>query len=192
MLDLILASTSPYRRAQMERLGVPFRCCAPTIDEESLKNPSMTPRALAAWLATAKARSVAGAHPGALVIGGDQLVACEGRILGKPGSLAGAVEQLMSMAGRSHELVTAVSVVLGEQIQTHLDVTTLWLRPLSRAEVERYVDADRPIDCAGSYKLEARGITLFDRIQSADQTAVIGLPLIALTSILRGFGVAIP
>jgi septum formation protein len=192
VLDLILASTSPYRRAQMERLGAPFRAVAPPVDEESLKDLSLTPRALALRLATAKARSVAEANPDAIVIGGDQLVALEGRILGKPGSIAGAVEQLLSMAGRSHELITAIAVVGRDEIRTHVDVTTLWLRALSRTEVERYVAADRPIDCAGSYKLEERGITLFERIESEDQTAVTGLPLIALTSILRGFGVTIP
>jgi septum formation protein len=192
VFDLILASTSPYRRAQMERLGVSFRSVAPPIDEEALKDLSLTPCALALRLATGKAQCVADTNPGAIVIGGDQLVAFEGGVLGKPGNLPSAAEQLMGMTGRSHELITAISVVFGDELRTHVDVTTLWLRPLTRAEIERYVAADRPIDCAGSYKLEERGITLFERIQSEDQTAVTGLPLIALASILRGFGLAIP
>ncbi len=192
MLDLILASTSPYRRAQLERLGVPFRSVAPPIDEESLKDPSLPPRALALRLATAKAQSVAEIYSEAVVVGGDQLVAFEGRILGKPGTIAGAIEQLISMAGRAHELITAISVANGAEIHTHVDVTTLWLRALSRTEVERYVAADHPVDCAGSYKLEERGITLFERIESEDQTAVTGLPLMALAGILRAFGFVIP
>jgi septum formation protein len=190
--DLILASTSPYRRALLERLGVPFRCVAPPVDEEALKDPSLPPRGLAALLARAKAESVAAAEHGAVVVGSDQLVAVEGEILGKPLSAGRAVEQLLRLAGRRHELITAVAVVHPGGLVEHIDVTALWMRPLTRDEVARYVEADRPIDCAGSYKLEARGVALFERIESADHTAITGLPLIALTSALRGLGFAIP
>ena len=191
-MDLVLASTSPYRRELLGRLGVPFRCRAPLVDEEALKRDDLEPRALAEYLARAKATSLGAEEPQATLVGGDQLVAIDGRVLGKPGSIEGAVEQLLALAGRAHELITALAVWHGGRVVVHTDVTTLWLRPLARAEIERYVAADRPLDCAGSYKLEARGITLFERIDSRDHSAITGVPLIALTSILRDLGYRIP
>ncbi|MEW4567853.1 Maf family protein [Tautonia sp. JC769] len=193
-MDLILASTSPYRRALLERLGLPFRCRAPGVDEDQFKAVGLPPRELADRLAIAKADAVARLEPDprSIVIGSDQLVAFEGRVLGKPGSVERAVEQLLSLAGREHELITAMAVIQGTNVVQHTDVARLRLRPLSRAEIERYILADRPIDCAGSYKLEARGVALFDRIVSDDHSAITGLPLIALTTILRDLGVSIP
>jgi septum formation protein len=191
-MDLVLASTSPYRRELLGRLGVPFRCRAPLIDEEALKRDDLEPRALAEHLALAKATSLRAEEPQATLIGGDQLVAIDGRILGKPGSVECAEEQLLALAGRAHELITALVVWHRGRVVAHTDVTTLWLRPLGREEIGRYVAADRPLDCAGSYKLEARGITLFERIDSRDQSAISGVPLIALTSILRELGYRIP
>lgn len=192
--SLILASTSDYRRALVERLGIPFRCVAPPIDEDALKADltGSTPRELAEQLALAKARSVAERGPGAVVIGGDQLVSFDGSILGKPGTAERAVAQLRAMAGRSHDLITAIAVLHSGRIYAATNVTRLTLRPLTPAEIERYVSADRPLDCAGSYKLEARGIALFDRIESDDHSAIIGVPLIALTTILRTIGFTIP
>ncbi len=192
MPELVLASTSPYRRALLGRLGLPFRAVAPEIDEDALKDPMIPPRILASQLARAKAESLVHAHPGAVIIGGDQLVAFEGRVFGKPGDQGRAVEQLLLMTGREHELITAIAVVHPRGLIEHVDITTLTMRWLSRSELERYVAADDPIDCAGSYKLEERGITLFGRIESADQSAVTGLPLIALTSILRELKFPIP
>lgn len=192
MPELILASTSSYRRALLERLGIAFRCLAPLVDEEAFKDTDATPRSLAAGLARRKAESVSAAAPRAVVVGGDQVVAFEGRIFGKPGETGRAVEQLLALSGRPHELITAVAVVHPGGVFDYTDVTTLWMRALDRAAVERYVAADSPLDCAGSYKLEQRGIALFDRIESADHTAVTGLPLIALTTILRNLGFAIP
>src|SRR5205823_317052 len=162
VVDLVLASTSPYRRALLQRLGIPFRCVAPPVDEDALKGAGATPRVLARLLARAKAESVAGVEPGAVVIGGDQVVSFEGRVFGKPGDADRAVEQLAAMAGRPHELITAVSILHPRGAHEVCDVTTLWMRPLTRAEIERYVAADRPFDCAGAYKLEARGIALFE------------------------------
>ena len=191
-MDLVLASTSPYRRELLGRLGVPFRCRTPLVDEEALKRDDLEPRALAELLARAKATSLCAEEPQATLIGGDQLVAFEGRVLGKPGSVARAEEQLRALAGRAHELITALAVWHRGRLSTHTDVTTLWLRPLGGEEIGRYVAADRPLDCAGSYKLEARGITLFERIDSRDHSAISGVPLIALTTILRGLGYRIP
>lgn len=152
----------------------------------------MAPRSLAERLARAKAASLIGDEPGAVLLGGDQLVAFEGQVFGKPGSESAASEQLLAMAGRSHELITAVAVWGRGAWVEHTDVTTLWMRPLTPEEVRRYVAADRPTDCAGGYKLEGRGITLFQRIDSADQSAITGLPLIAVTTILRDLGFAVP
>jgi septum formation protein len=192
MPDLVLASTSHYRRALLERLGVPFRARAPLVNEEDLKSPDLDPRALAAMLATAKAESLDQEEPDATILGSDQLVAFEGRVFGKPGTLENAIAQLVTMSGRSHDLITALAVRHQGRTILHTDVTTLRMRRLNQAEIGRYVAADQPLDCAGSYKLEERGIALFERIDSADHTAITGLPLIALTTILRSLGFAIP
>jgi septum formation protein len=190
--DLILASTSPYRRALLQRLGVPFRVLAPSCDESALKRDVSDPALLAERLADAKASSVVSAAPGAAIIGSDQLVVCDSRILGKPETAAGAIDQLTFLAGRFHDLITALVVICGDRRLRHMDVATLRMRPLTRAAIERYVAADRPFDCAGSYKLESRGITLFEEIQSEDHTAIMGLPLIAVVSMLRALGFEIP
>src|SRR6185312_7916998 len=121
---------------------------------------------LAAKLAHAKAASVAAEEPGAAIIGCDQLVSLGGRIFGKPGTAEGAVDQLVSMSGQTHELITALVVIRGDHTFTHTDLAQLEMRPLPRDAIERYVAADRPYDCAGSYKLESRGIVLFERIES--------------------------
>jgi len=193
-MELILASTSPYRRALLDRLGVSFRCLAPPVDEDRLKQdwPDISPRKLAERLAMAKARSVSAIVSEAVVIGCDQLVSLEGSILGKPGTIEGAIAQLEQMSGRTHDLITAMVVVASAKTYAHINVTKLRMRELTAAEVLRYVEFDRPIDCAGSYKLESRGIALFDQIKSSDHSAITGLPLIALTSILRKIGLAIP
>lgn len=192
MPELVLASTSPYRKALLERLGLPFRCRAPQVDEEALKDEPIGPRALAERLALAKASSLRADEPGATLIGGDQLVSCRGRILGKPGSVEGAIDQLALLSGRTHELITALALWHEGQSYLHTDVTTLSMRPLERGEITRYVLADRPLDCAGSYRIEARGITLFDRIESCDHSAIVGMPLIALTTLLRELGFSVP
>ncbi len=198
--DLILASTSRYRAEQLARLGVPFRQAAPGCDEEALKRAFLAasdgladrPRALAEHLARAKARSVAEREPGAVVIGADQLACLDGDILGKPGDAARAAAMLARMAGRTHRLVTAVCVIASGREHPFCDITALTMRPLGAAALDRYVAADNPVDCAGAYKLERRGIALFSRIDSADQTAITGLPLIALAEVLSGLGFDLP
>lgn len=193
---LVLASTSRYRRALLERLGVPFQAVSPACDEEALKDPALAPQALAEFLAEAKAGSIAERQPDAVVIGSDQLAAIEQggtwSILGKPGTTQRAVDQLAMLSGRSHVLITALVVARGGERWRHTDLTTLTMRPLARAALERYVAADQPLDCAGAYKLECRGIALFEAISSSDSSAITGLPLLALTRILTGLGYAIP
>jgi septum formation protein len=192
MRELILASTSPYRRALLERLRLPFRCVAPGVDEASIQARPLDPVAMAGLLARAKAEAVAAREPGAVVLGSDQLVAFEGRVLGKPGTAEKAIEQLLAMAGREHQLVTSVAVIDPAGAEVVTDVARLRLRPLTRGEAERYVAADGPLDCAGSYKFESLGIALFDRIEAEDQTAIVGLPLLAVCRMLRARGFAVP
>jgi septum formation protein len=191
---LILASTSPYRRVLLERLGVPFRSQAPRCDEAAIQRAEAgtEPRLLAEKLALAKASSLLADEPHAVIIGCDQIASFEGRIFGKPGSVARAIDQLAAMAGQEHELITALVVIRGARILRHTDVTRLRMRRLSRDAIDRYVAADQPLDCAGGYKLESRGIVLFDRIETDDHTAITGLPLIALVTILGELGWAIP
>ena len=192
MYPIVLASTSPYRRALLERLGLAFTPLAPACDEEALKDPALAPQALAETLAAAKATSLVAEQGEAIVIGSDQLVDLDGEVLGKPGSPEAAAAQLRRMRGRSHRLITAMALAHPDGLRRHTDVTTLTMRELDDAAIERYVAADRPLDCAGAYKLEARGIALFERIESEDHSAITGLPLIALCTHLRALGVAIP
>ena len=191
---LILASTSVYRRALLDRIGIPYRAVAPAMDEVMHKRElgAAAPEELARALATAKARSLHAAYPDATIIGSDQVVVREGRLFEKPGDRERAIRQLEALSGHTHEILTALTVRHGDRNFEHLDRTRLRMRVLERAEIERYVDADQPFDCAGSYKLEAKGITLFEAIESADQTAIVVLPLIALVSILRPLGFTIP
>ncbi len=191
-MDLILASTSPYRRALLGRLGLPFRVMAPRVNEETFKTMGLAPRALAEILAAQKASVVAERDRDAIVIGSDQVAEVEGRILDKPGTAEAAEAQLRMLSGRDHRLITAIDVMHRGLHNSHTDVTTLTMRALDDDAIRRYVEADQPLDCAGSYKLEVRGISLFERIESADHTAIVGLPLIALTTILRSLGVVIP
>lgn len=189
---LILASTSRYRKALLERVGLPFTALSPACDEEALKDPRWSPQETAERLAEAKARSLAALHPEAVIIGSDQVCALGSEILHKPGTPARAVDHLLRLQGATHALITAMVVISPRGIHRHTDITRLTMRPLAREALERYVAADHPVDCAGAYKLEQRGVTLFSTIDSADQTAIIGLPLLALTGILTELGFPIP
>jgi septum formation protein len=190
--ELVLASTSVYRRTLLERLGVPFRWRAPLFDEDSLKHRETDPHTLAETLAHAKAMSLVDVEANAVIIGCDQVVAFRDQVFGKPGSVERAIAQLTAMAGQTHQLITALAVIHGDIAFRHTDVTTLKMRPLARAAIERYVAADQPLDCAGAYKLECQGIALFERIDSADHSAITGLPLLALVRILAQLGYKIP
>lgn len=190
--ELILASASPYRRALLERLGIAFRAVAPEFDERAISSEGLSPRSLAELLAAGKARSVQRREPRAIVIGCDQLVSLDGRILGKPGTVERAVAQLEAMSGRVHELITAMVLAGPDGEFAHTDVSRLRMRRLDHSQIERYVAADVPLDCAGSYKLEKRGVVLFDRIDTEDATAITGLPLLALIRLLERFGCVLP
>ena len=188
---LILASTSRYRRELLSRLRLPFDVAAPDTDESSL--PGETPQALSRRLAAAKAAAIAARVPDAWVIGSDQVAELDGAALGKPGSRGAAVVQLASMSGREVVFRTAVSVVHGDGRAFHdEDATIVRFRTLDATAIDRYVDAEQPFDCAGSFKSEGLGIVLFDAIVSQDPTALVGLPLIATARLLRKAGYALP
>ena len=190
MVPLVLASTSRYRRELLDRLLLPFEVARPDVDESPL--PAETPETLAARLAEAKARAIATTRPEAWVIGSDQVADLDGVPLGKAGTRERAVEQLLAMSGRPVAFRTAVCVVRGDVSLSALDTTVVRFRTLSAVEVERYVDAEQPLDCAGSFKSEGLGIALFEAIESRDPTALVGLPLIATADLLRRAGYALP
>jgi septum formation protein len=189
MPQLILASTSRYRRELLERLRLPFDVISPEVDETAL--PDETPAALARRLAFAKAHAVAQRHPNAVVIGSDQVADLAGEAIGKPGTHERAVMQLQRMRGHSVVFQTAVAVVCmanGYSGEALVPVTVRFRR-LDDAEIERYLRAEQPYDCAGSAKAETLGIALLDAIESNDPTALIGLPLIKTCALLREAGI---
>jgi septum formation protein len=190
--DLILASTSRYRRELLERLRLPFTTRSPDVDEAAL--PGESPQASAIRLARAKAEAVARRFPGAVVIGSDQVAECAGLALGKPGGREAALAQLAACRGRDVVFHTAVCVLRSndERGRDFVDTTRVAFRELRDDEIARYVDAEQPFDCAGSFKCEGLGVVLFDAIRSEDPTALVGLPLIALARTLRGFGFSLP
>ncbi len=189
---LVLGSTSRYRRELMTRLALPFDVAAPDVDETPAAGES--PKALALRLALAKARAVAAQHPDAVVIGSDQVADLAGQPLGKPGTHERATLQLQQMRGQTVVFQTAVAVVClatGFE-QVDLAPVRVQFRDLSDAEIERYLRAEQPYDCAGSAKSEGLGIALLDAIDSDDPTALIGLPLIRTCRMLRAAGLTLP
>ena len=188
--SLILASTSVYRRELLERLGIPFTVISPEVDETPL--PGESTLDLALRLAKAKAAAVAKDHPDAWVIGSDQVADLCGAAIGKPGNLERAMAQLQLMRGSTVTFHTALCVMKGN-IETTLSVPTeVTFRKSSDEILESYLLTEEPYDCAGSAKSEGMGITLLEAIKSDDPTALIGLPLIALTGLLRDAGFVIP
>jgi len=189
---LILGSTSRYRAALLERFGLPFTARNSAVDETELAGES--PRTRAQRLADAKAEAVAAQYPEAVIIGGDQVPAARDVVLHKPGDAARCREQLRFLSGAPAAFYTAVTVRCRatDLRLSHVDTTTVTLRTLSDSEIERYVERERPFDCAGGFKAEALGITLFERMESQDPTAIVGLPLIWLAGALRTAGFDLP
>jgi septum formation protein len=189
---LILASTSRYRASLLQRFGLDFTTENPGIDETQRHGES--PRGRSFRLSEAKAEAIAQRFPGAIVIGGDQVPTASTTILEKPGTAANCREQLMLLSGSTAEFYTACTVrclETGVKL-SHVDTTAVKLRPLSDAEIDRYIEREKPFDCAGGFKAEALGITLFERIDSEDPSAIVGMPLIWLASALRAVGFAVP
>lgn len=190
--ELILASSSPYRRALLDRLQLPYQAVSPDIDETRL--PHETPTAYVRRLSQEKAAAVAVSHPGALVIGSDQAAVLNGQILGKPGNHERALEQLRRAAGQHVDFLTGLCLLnaASGRAQTEVVPTRVHFRSLDDAAIERYLQREQPYDCAGSFRSEALGITLFERIEGDDPTALIGLPLICLVGLLQAEGVQLP
>lgn len=189
---LILASTSPYRRELLHRLGLPFEVASPQTDES--RWPGESPEAMALRLSEAKARAVAGAHPDALIIGSDQVATVDGLIYGKPGSHERAVDQLRVLSGKTVNFYTGLCLYNARTgvVEVCGVPTLVTFRNLTDEEIERYLRREPAYDCAGSARSEGLGIGLLSRIAGDDPNALVGLPLIALCALLRRQGVAVP
>lgn len=191
MRRIVLASTSPYRRELLHRLNLPFDCVAPTIDEAAL--PGEAPAATALRLAEAKARDVSQRHPEAIVIGADQVADLDGVALNKPGSHEAALAQLTLLQGQEATFHSGLALaVAGVLTESCVVPTTVRFRSLPADRLDAYLRQDQPYDCAGSAKVEALGIVLLEWVRSDDPTALIGLPLIRLTSMLAQAGIELP
>jgi MAF protein len=194
-MQLILASSSPYRAELLSRLGLPFQQMSPEVDEAALKNE--LPESLVARLARDKAQAVATALASggavsepSLIIGSDQVLSANGQVLTKPGTADRACQQLAMLSGRAAELLTGVAMLNTGSVHVQVSVvlTQLQFRQLSASEIAHYVATEKPLDCAGAFKAEGLGISLFEHISSDDPTAIIGLPLIRVVDYLRQEG----
>jgi len=190
-LPLVLASTSPFRRELLQRLGIPFTTAAPDVDESP--QPGETPAELVRRLSECKARAVGKTHAG-LIIGSDQVATTGEKILGKPGSHERAVEQLQQLAGKTVTFHTGLCLLdtVKDTAQTDVVPFIVEFRRLGALQIERYLRREQPYNCAGSFKSEALGITLFRRMRGDDPTALVGLPLIRLTDMLAVAGITLP
>jgi len=190
-MDIILASTSPYRKQLLQRLQIPFNCLAPEADETPLYNELPAP--LAERLAGAKAQSLSATYPDALIIGSDQVASIDGHIMGKPGTHAAATAQLRASSGREVRFHTALALHCAKRKLDwfHVELYSAHFRNLSDESIENYLRREQPYDCAGSFKCEGLGIALFTRLQGNDPTSLQGLPLIALTDLLARAGLDI-
>ena len=190
-MNVVLASSSTYRKAQLATLKIPFEYCSPDIDESAQLHEAAD--ALAVRLAVLKAQAVGKRHPQALILGGDQTAYCEGTLLGKPGDYDHAKLQRQWLRGKKVVFYSALALLntVDGALQTHMTETTAHYRLLSDAQIEYYLHHDQPFDCAGSFKSEALGIAILSSVTSNDPSALIGLPLIALTRMLHEAGLDI-
>lgn len=192
-MRLILASQSPYRKELLERLQIPFETIDSQLDELPFQSAITDPKRLSSTLAKEKAKKVFNDNPDAFVIGSDQVPIFLDQCLGKPETMDRAISQLMLLQGGSHQLITAVSIYGPENTEIHFhDITTLVMRNLTKTEIENYLNKDNPLKCAGSYKIESLGISLFSKILTEDFTSIVGLPLMQLANHLRSLGFHIP
>ena len=184
MKTLVLASTSPYRRELLERLGLPFETASPNVDETALTDE--TPEQLVKRLAKLKARAVAVDFPDALIIGSDQVAVLDNQILGKPGNHETDVQQLSNASGKKVLFITGLCLLSSAtgKSQVSVDIFSVEFRQLSASQIENYLQREKPYDCAGSFKSEGLGISLFERMEGDDPNALIGLPLITLINML--------
>lgn len=186
-MKLLLASSSPYRRELFSRLHIPFSWQAPDVDEQALVGEK--PQALALRLSSSKARALAASHGEHLIIGSDQVASCQGKSINKPGDYTNAFKQLQDLSGQRVDFYTGLCVLNSASGQSIADtvITEVMFRQLSDTDIDSYLRCEQPYDCAGSFKAEGLGISLFERISSDDNTAIIGLPLIRLRQMLEEF-----
>jgi septum formation protein len=191
MPSIVLASSSIYRRALLEKLGLAFTSASPSIDEAA--KPGETPHALVARLATEKAQALAGQYSNSWIIGSDQVAHLDGAILGKPGSHENSFKQLRACSGRRVEFLTGLCLLESEsgELQTIVEPFAVVFRELSDAQINRYLERAQPFDCAGSFKAEGLGIALFEKLEGGDPNTLIGLPLIQLVTLLQQAGIAV-
>ncbi|MCG8315140.1 MAG: Maf family nucleotide pyrophosphatase [Pseudomonadales bacterium] len=189
---LILGSSSPFRKQLLETLGISFSTCSPDIDESPLSGE--TPEDLVKRLAVEKAKAVASIHPDALIISSDQVSVLDGQINGKPGSANNAIQQLVNSSGKTVTFFTSICLydAMSGEYQLDLVPFKVHFRQLSSEKIRRYVEKERPFNCAGSFKSEGLGISLFERLEGDDPNSLIGLPLIKLVSFLEQKGIQIP
>ncbi|QJI30412.1 septum formation inhibitor Maf [Pseudomonas sp. ADAK18] len=192
MLPLLLASSSVYRRELLSRLHLPFTCSSPDIDESHRANE--TAEELVKRLAEEKARALAGSYPGHLIIGSDQVATLDDQIIGKPHTFEQAREQLLTASGKRVSFLTGLAVLNSDTGHLQVDCIpfTVHMRTLDAARIERYLRAEQPYDCAGSFKAEGLGVSLFQSTEGPDATSLVGLPLIRLVDMLLTEGVQIP
>ena len=192
LINLILASSSPYRRSLLQRLEIPFESESPDVDESQLEGES--PTDLVLRLAEIKAAAIAPAHPEALIIGSDQVAVADGEILSKPGNHENAVVQLKKVSGKSIVFLTGLCLINTVNNKSQKDCISyiVHFRDLTEDEIERYLLLEKPYDCAGAFKSEAYGVALMQRMEGDDPTSLIGLPLIRLSEMLRNEGLNIP
>lgn len=188
-MNIILASGSKYRKALLDQLDFPFTQISPDIDEDKYKHEVSNPKELAELLSLKKAQAIFENHPNSIIIGGDQVASFKNHILGKPHTKEKAFEQLKLMSGGTHQLITSICLKSSKNEVIFTNTTGLTMRVLSDKQIERYIELDMPLDCAGSYKLEEHGIGLFSSIQTTDHSAIMGIPLIELKTQLEQFGV---
>lgn len=185
MTNVILATTSHYRQALFKRLAIPFQAIGPNVNEDAFKNKGLSLIELTETLALLKARDLAIKYPDSIIIGSDQAVGLNNLVFSKPGTVARAIEQLQSLSGQTHQLVTAVAIIKGPKEVLFHQVTNLKMRVLTPTQIQNYVSLDNPLDCAGSYKIEEHGISLFESIVGQDFNSIIGLPLMETLSKLQ-------
>jgi len=191
MTRLVLGSSSPFRKALLEKLDLSFDCDSPDIDETPLKNES--PKDMVVRLAKLKAQATAVRHPQSIIIASDQCATLDGNIIGKPGDHAGAVEQLTNASGRAVTFYTSLCVYNAgtNQFEECIEPFYVYFRELSQEQIENYLNKEQPYNCAGSFKSEGLGISLFERLEGNDPNTLIGLPLIQLIKMLERFHVKV-
>lgn len=192
MQKIILASTSVYRREQLSRLHVDFEALPPNVDEDAVKTQGLNHTELSRELSLLKARAISTQHNEAIVIGGDQVASFGDEILSKPKTPENAFTQLKKLSGNTHQLITSLAMIHRGNEYVHTAIATMHMRELSDEQIRRYIDIDEPLHSCGSYRLEALGISLFEKIECDDYTGIIGIPLMWTSKTLSQLGVEIP